>query len=53
MNKVYCKTINCPYRFNCARFLQNNKFENDEIFIEYKEYEHTYTNCDYFIRKEV
>lgn len=49
--KVYCKTISCPYRFNCARFLYNAKFELDETFIEIKEYEHTNTNCDYFIKK--
>lgn len=48
----YCKTINCPYRFTCKRFFYNNDFE-DELFITYKEFEHTYTNCNYYIKMEV
>lgn len=50
-NKIYCRTFTCPYRFTCARFFDNNKFE-DELIINVKEFEHTMTKCEYYVRKE-
>ena len=26
---TFCAAIDCPYRFNCARHIINNKFDKD------------------------
>jgi hypothetical protein len=47
---TFCTSINCPYRFNCMRNIINNKFEKGEL-ISQCNFEHTYSNCNYFIKK--
>lgn len=47
---TFCAAIDCPYKFNCARHINNNKFNKDEL-ISQCNFEHTITHCDYFIKK--
>lgn len=46
---TFCVSINCPYRFNCKRNIINNKFEENEVILQC-DFEHTDTNCNYFIK---
>lgn len=48
---TFCITLNCPYRFTCKRFIENNIFAKGEL-ISQQEFPHTQTNCDFYIRKE-
>lgn len=51
MDICFCgNTAKCPYRFRCKRNIDNWNVDNK--YKEYRTYsifEHTETNCDYFM----
>lgn len=47
---TFCVTKICPYKYTCKRHVDNNAELINEQYISMADFEHTNTDCKYFIK---